>query len=144
MLLFPCRPRRRQEADRGGYDMPRVSHSKTLVFLLVHLTSHVAGMAELAGQQAEERCYVKRKPERVMRANSLTHNPTSQCLNTTEVTSCSWNHLTSVSDEWDWMEWGGGGNRLTSRTYFDKRWVSRLPSRAQLSPEASTIGCREW
>ncbi|KAB1276331.1 hypothetical protein Cadr_000008097 [Camelus dromedarius] len=64
MLLFPCRPRRRQEADRGGYDMPRVSHSKTLVFLLVHLTSHVAGMAELAGQQAEERCYVKRKPER--------------------------------------------------------------------------------
>ncbi|KAB1276332.1 hypothetical protein Cadr_000008097 [Camelus dromedarius] len=58
------RPRRRQEADRGGYDMPRVSHSKTLVFLLVHLTSHVAGMAELAGQQAEERCYVKRKPER--------------------------------------------------------------------------------
>lgn len=32
--------------DRGGYDMPGQSRLKTPVFLMMHLTSHIAAMVE--------------------------------------------------------------------------------------------------
>lgn len=35
-----------EEAGVGGYEVPGVSHSKTLTLLKVHLTSHVASTAE--------------------------------------------------------------------------------------------------